>query len=432
MTPSPSRSSLRYSRDPDTGSPLALVAASYLSLFPLLLLLSFNVKGARATGADAFVALVVLVALGQWLARGFGRGRREEGKGEGPSREAPEKLPVPFAGALAALGGYALWVGLSTLWSDSPEYAFLKGVGILALVAGAAGVATSGMGWGRAADAWLTGTGVVLGFSLLALVVPSGLGEWMTYGGGGVSGLPLPRLKATFSHPNALGDYLLISAGLLWARWPEYSGTGRRWAWVLAGLMALAFLGAVTTAWVGVGGLLLGLALAGGRERRALLGLGAILTVSALAAVLLSFRLPVPGLEIHAAGVRPEIWGSALSTYATSPFLGVGATPDLAAAPAPGSETMALALWDAHSLYLSVLGQYGVAGFVLFFGGFSVLIWSYLRGDPGRRRTAVLAVLLALALHGLVTASEDMRHLWAFVGVVGLGGGGSFHPGKGS
>ena len=40
--------------------------------------------------------------------------------------------------------------------------------------------------------------------------------------------------------------------------------------------------------------------------------------------------------------------------------------------------------------------------------------------EASRERTALLVAIMAVAVHGVVTASEDFRHLWALMGMVGL------------
>ena len=78
--------------------------------------------------------------------------------------------------------------------------------------------------------------------------------------------------------------------------------------------------------------------------------------------------------------------------------------------------------WDAHNLYLSLLGQYGLAGFALITGAVVTLVRALIRDGTARRKAALLLALFAVAVHGIAVASEDFRHVWALLGMVGLAG----------
>jgi O-antigen ligase len=123
---------------------------------------------------------------------------------------------------------------------------------------------------------------------------------------------------------------------------------------------------------------------------------------------------------VFTTAVRPEIWKSSLAAIALAPLRGVGASPYLASAPDPGA-AFTPALWDAHDAYLSVLGQFGVVGLLLLGVGLWLVVSGSRRGaPPSRARSAILLALVAAAAHAVFLASEDLRHLWILLGLLGV------------
>lgn len=332
------------------------------------------------------------------------------------------------------LVGFGVWVMASRLWGPHPAYATAKGLGLTALALGAVAVATSGLGWRRAVDAWLLGTGLALGVTLvLGVLAPAPLRERVFVGGLGVAGLPFPRPSGPFVHPNLFGDYLVVSGILLWARFVELSGRGRVAGAALVAALVAALGATVSTAWIGAGVAAASVGWVLVREGRP--GPGWALGVAGVgvagvttAFVLFPLNVTALGMEIATNGIRPAIWASSLEAFRTSPWVGVGAAPYLARAADPLAGG-ALGLWDAHNAYLSILGQFGAVGaFLVGLGG-----WWVVRGGlsgPGgavgswasglsRRRLALGLALLAVAVNGVFAASEDMRHVWLLMGVWG-------------
>ncbi|MCK5649926.1 MAG: hypothetical protein KAJ42_01055, partial [Gemmatimonadetes bacterium] len=204
-----------------TRSLLGAAVSLYLILLPLGHVLVIPVAGAWGTATD--VLLAGLLAVGGIVAL---RG----GIGLGKGMQALD----PFHMAMALFLLFAGWILLSSLWSATPDYALAKGGATAALVLGAVCIRRSGLGWGRALDAWLLGAMLAVGVSLLLVVLgPELAGSRLLYRGGGVSGLPIPRLRGPFLHPNMLGDYLVVSGVLLWARWPDLA---RRARWLAVAL----------------------------------------------------------------------------------------------------------------------------------------------------------------------------------------------------
>ncbi|GMR13239.1 MAG: hypothetical protein BMS9Abin29_1444 [Gemmatimonadota bacterium] len=406
---------------------LRIAVFVYLAILPLGHLVTFWVWGARATLADPALLIVLAVALFELVRLGPGALRH-------PSPLPPPRMTVVFHAAALLLVGFGVWAASTALWGVNPEYAQAKGAGYLALALGAVAILWCGADWRNAVDAWLLGTLL----SLIVLWVPALVGLDALSGrviqmGYVVGGLPIPRVQGPFFHPNMFGDYLVVSGALLWARWDDLRYD---WTWLpLAGaaLLAVTLVLTASTAWIGAGVLLAMLGLAqirGGRRAGsripalpvALIAGGVLLLVMTLIVVLLPVNIVLGDTLLVVGGFRPRIWGSVLQVIEGSPLAGVGASPWLAAAVDPMGVEGRLAYWDAHNIYLSVLGQFGVAGLALLASAIVLLVREMLRQGATRARIAFIAALLAVSAHGVAIASEDFRHLWALLGLVGLAG----------
>jgi len=414
-------------------TPTTIAAELYLLLFPAGHLVFTPVAGALATAADVALGLLVLTWAVELLARpgrrsDVARALRGEARPGLPSRRYLLGVLV-----LTALGA---WVAASALWGEQPRYALAKGVAFAALGLGALTLATSGIGWRRAVDAWLGGAALALLLTLLAGVAgPDVLRARMLHGGLGILGLPFPRISGPFLHPNMMGDWLLVSGLLLWGRWPELTGPARRRTGVLALAMAAAFALTASTAAIAAGVLAAwwgrGAARSGAHAGGLLVGVGGVaLAVATFVLLVVPLDLSVLGLELETGGIRPAIWRSSLDALVQSPVLGVGAAPYIAEA-ADRLRGGAMGLWDAHNAYLSIAGQFGLAGLGIAAAGAWLAVTGALGGagrgaaaaaDPfvARRRTAVRLALIAVAINALFLASEDLRHVWALVGVAGV------------
>ncbi|RMH16002.1 MAG: O-antigen ligase domain-containing protein [Gemmatimonadetes bacterium] len=136
--------------------------------------------------------------------------------------------------------------------------------------------------------------------------------------------------------------------------------------------------------------------------------------------VALTTPVVLPGGEgVATNGIRPDIWRSAFEAVREAPVAGVGAAPFLARAadPVAGGDPV---LWDAHNVYLSVWGQFGLVGVVLLFGGALLIVRELFRQGASQSHIALAAALIAVALHGLAIASEDFRHVWALLALAAL------------
>lgn len=406
---------------------LRIAVFAYLVILPLGHLVTFWVWGVRATLADPALLVVLAVAL-------FELGRLGPAALRHPSPLAPPRMTVVFHAVALLLVGFGVWAATSAVWGANPAYAQAKGAAYLALALGAVAILWCGADWRQAADAWLLGTLL----SLLVLWIPTFVGPEVLsarviHMGYVVGGFPVPRVQGPFFHPNMFGDYLVVSGALLWARWDDLRYD---WTWLpLAGasLLVVTLVLTASTAWLGAGVLLAMMGLAQVRDSRkagshlkafpaALVTAGVLLFVLTLMVVLLPLDIVLGDATLVTGGLRPRIWESVLQAGAASPLAGVGASPWLAAAVDPMAVGGSLAYWDAHNIYLSVLGQFGIAGLTLLVAAIALLVCEVLRQGPTRARIALLTALLAVSAHGVAIASEDFRHLWALLGLVGLAG----------
>ena len=406
---------------------LRYTVLAYLVLMPVGHFFVLPVFGAMATLSDVFLGIVLLA----WFA---------ELKRMIPHYLAQRKDEVPLLPAYRAFHAVALlfigfsgWVVVGGLWSFHGGYAVAKGVAYLALALGAFAIVWCGAEWHKAADAWLLGTALCVVVTWLLALVPSPLRESVLQRGGGIQGLPVPRLSGPFLHPTMFGDYLVVSGAILWARWSSVRQNLGVWAWIGTALLAMTVFLTVSSAWIGAGALLAVIGLLTMRRRGGRVTLHrkrpapVILVISGVALFTLSFMwvllpmgLEVGGLSVSVSGIRPAIWSSAWEAVLDSPLAGVGASPYLAEVADPLNNEGAVALWDAHNVYLSILGQFGLVGFLLISGAVVMLVRALVRDGTSRRHAALLVALFAVAVHGVAVASEDFRHVWALLGMVGL------------
>ena len=402
----------------------------YLVVLPVGHLVAIPVNDTMAVGSDVFLALVLLAGIIE-----LGRVSRPYLTGK------VERVPLLSGHGAFHMGAFLMmafsaWVAFGALWGLDPTYATTKGLAFAALSMGALAIVWCGAGWGRVADAWLLGTTICLVVTWFAVLLgPEALQARMLYGGGSIRGLPMPRVSGPFPHPNMFGDYLVVSGAILWARWRALGDVWGRGtvaaAWLLAGTLLMT----VSSAWLGAGVLLTAIGLHTMRQRHKRLAIqwkrpgpvvlvvtGVILFTMTLAGLVLPMGVDVAGLSLTGSGIRPAIWGSALEAFKEAPIGGVGARPFLAVAADPLDVTSAARFWDAHNVYLSILGQFGLVGAALLGGAVAVLTWTLVRAGATRKHAVLLVALLAAGIHGVAAANEEFRHLWALLGLIGLAG----------
>ena len=331
---------------------------------------------------------------------------------------------------------FSVWVALGVMWGFYASYAVTKGLTFAALALGALAILWCGAEWGRVADAWILGTVLCLLVTWVgALVGPDALESRVLYGSGSIRGLPLTRMAGPFPYPNVFGEYLVVSGALLWARWVALRRKWGRGASVVAGALALTLLLTASSVWLAAGVLMISIGLLTMRRRQGrvtfdpkrpgpflfLIG-GVILFTMTVAGLVLPLGVDIAGLSITGSGLRPNIWASAWDAVNEALIGGIGASPHLAAIADPLNPTSPPALWNAHNLYINVLGQYGAVGFVLLGGAVTVLVRTLIREGITRRHSMLLVALLAVGIHGISVANEEFRHVWALLGLVGLAG----------
>jgi O-antigen ligase len=153
-----------------------------------------------------------------------------------------------------------------------------------------------------------------------------------------------------------------------------------------------------------------------------LLVVGVVVFTMTAAGLLLPMSVDIAGFSITGSGIRPSIWSSALEAFKETPVGGVGASPYLASAADPFDVTSGVELWDAHNVYLSILGQFGLLGAFLLAGAVMLVLWTLVREGVTRRHAVMIVALFAAGVHGIAIANEEFRHLWALLGLVGLAG----------
>lgn len=226
-----------------------------------------------------------------------------------------------------------------------------------------------------------------------------------------------PRVIGTFVNPNLLCNFLVcgLVAGLTAGRLGVIS---RRLsaALVPATLVAVGF-----TLSPGIGGALLAAgvwlwafpALRSHAFRRAALVAGVAGAVAFLVLTTVKLDLDDGVQRSH----RVRAWEDAGERFVDHPIVGVGLDENLAHVE-HGNDLVT----DAHNMWLSVAGQMGVIG-VAAIGAVFVAPFA----DAERRRRIwrqplagglAVALLGALAYHGLSMSVEDARHLWIVLGVL--------------
>ena len=404
-------------------TPTVVAAALLLLLLPVGHMVVVPVGGATANAADALLLLLLLAWAYERATHPERANRLTRVLAGGHEPGLPPRRYLLGLGVLATFG---LWVATSGLWGFHASYALAKGSAAVALALGAGALASSGIGWRRAVDAWLGGAALALVVTAaLGLLGPGHLGDLVRQGGTGVMGLPFARVSGPFLHPNMFGDYLVVTALLLWGRWPTLRGTARTAGLALAGALGAALALTASTAWVGggVAAAFVGAHMARAGRRTAgiaVASLGLVVAGATLVALVVPLDVALGPLHVVTTALRPAIWKSSLAAVALAPLRGVGAAPYLANVPDPLAG-LRPALWDAHDAYLSVLGQFGVVGLLLVVVGLWLCVSGVRRAaPPSRARSAVLLALLAVAVHALFLASEDLRHVWIVIGLLGV------------
>jgi O-antigen ligase len=207
-----------------------------------------------------------------------------------------------------------------------------------------------------------------------------------------------PRTSGPFGIPNSLGAFLILLLPPCGA-WVFRRGAGAAER-VLFGWLTLVFaLGLGLTisrgAWIGLALALVAWPLLAGRWplRRRLTIAAASLGGIALLGGAIFFSSPLARQRFSTLAretgerTRPVMWRAAVQIFREHPALGSGAASYnvLFERHRPPNEQ-----WEprwAHNEYLNTLSDYGVVGFVLFFGGCVAIAWRTSRASPSHART---------------------------------------------
>ncbi len=143
--------------------------------------------------------------------------------------------------------------------------------------------------------------------------------------------------------------------------------------------------------------------------------------------------------ESSSIGKRVSLWTESLEVWEENILLGVGKGNSHAAADGDSEPVVGRGKWKdiltdgvergggvSHSIYVSILCENGLIGFILFMGIFLYFIITLFKeiwvGQPGSTEVAarvfLLAALLASLAQGTVTNVEDFRGLWVLLALI--------------
>ena len=347
----------------------------------------------------------------------------------------------------ALLGTYLAAMILSAVFSEEPATSWIKVLGVFYLVAIAAlakQVVTSRPRLDAVLSVWLIVAGITALSSLLGVVLfytgfENQVTRLVTRPFGSLPAGNYARTAGFFLNVNMGCNYLIISTALAWSRWTERPAE-RRYPLLIVGLG----LAAIFTFSIGIGGLVLVIALLSRRSLSATRPIHAAIWPAALAiaglmliAATLSPAALVEGkIELSA---RALTWASAVETFAAHPIQGVGPGLDTARIDLERPAGGVVQLADAHNVWLNIAAQAGLVGFGALLA-LSIYIFGIGRESAAHDARPTVADKLVWAnhyspllpihsalgiglvgaglYHGLVGSFEDTRHLWLAVGLM--------------
>lgn len=392
-----------------------------VALIPVVRPLSFYVGGLRVSLSDVIFPLVFVF----WLVARIvnKRGFRIE----------------PFHWFV---GLYAATLILSAIFSVEPERSFLKLIGEFYLF-GLGVVAYDLVRYRdfakQAVFAWLAGTAVTIiaslvGFGLFYLGYKTQADNYFLSHAGSLPAGNYPRIHALFANANMMCNFLNVS--LMLSFLAGYLGWIRSWAaWLFAGGIWFA---AIFTFSSGLGGMLLSSGIWLGTiysvknekiRSRLIISTGILAAILIFAAACISpdtantdQQIPLAGMNtVIEPSVRVLVWQDTLRTIAAHPLIGKGIGTDPAKVFYSTISGQNQILSDAHNMYLSVLAQAGIVGFVALASLIFFLIRRFTFDLNSERRTILTAlscaIIGAFLYQGLTGSFEDARHLWILIGI---------------
>ncbi len=214
------------------------------------------------------------------------------------------------------------------------------------------------------------------------------------------------RPFSTLGQPNLYGGYCaIVSAMLLPVIIRSANGRRRKMA---AGLTFLGVIGLLSSnsrgAWMGFAAAIAILTFMGYlRAKYLLAGIALVaLILCALSALNLAGLAHASDFGEQATGGRIEVWGVALLVFANHPFIGIGWMNFAELLPSVTDWRYGAGM-HAHDIYLSILAETGLIGFILFFAPIVIVLMRSARRS--RSDIAALAGLLGLTVflvHGVV------------------------------
>ena len=345
----------------------------------------------------------------------------------------------PFHWFVAA---YAAALMLSSIFSTQPSRSFIKLAGefyLFGLSFISYNFVRDSAFVKRIAYAFLAGTSITIlvslaGFVLFYLGYKTQADNFFLSHVGSLPAGNYPRIHALFANANMMCNFLNVT--LMLSLLSGYLGWIRKWLSLV--LTTGIWFAAIFTFSTGFGGMLLSTGLWFGAvyakknevfKSRLIkfVGIAAAILIFAVACVSpdtanTSQDFTVPGVEQKLEpSVRVLVWQDSIRTFSEYPILGKGTGIDPANVFYSTLSGQNQILSDAHNMYLSVLGQAGLIGFVAFAGLLVFLIRRF-KFEIGDERATIETALLcaivgALLYQGLTGSFEDARHLWILIGM---------------
>ena len=343
------------------------------------------------------------------------------------------------------LAFYGLALIISTIFSVHPQKSFFKLLGefyLFALAVLAFNLVQDKTFYKQITLAWLAGTALTIlaslaGFVLFYIGFKTQADNYFLSHFGSLPAGNYPRIHALFANANMMCNFLNVS--LLLAVLAEKTGWLQKiWARVL---QSGIFLAAVFTFSAGLGGMFLSFGIwlwAIFREsRKSLTSKFALVSAVVFAALVFGSTLISPDTDNTTqeftgpfsdkkieASVRVLVWETALENFRKFPLTGKGTGADSAFLQYRTLSGDNQILLDAHNVWLNVLGQLGILGFIAFLSMVLYLLsrcrfrFEELNEQNAFHLAISCAFVGAFLYQGLSGSYEDARHLWILFGLL--------------
>lgn len=357
---------------------------------------------------------------------------------------ASRRIRLQYDPLMVPMGLYLAALAASAIFSERPDFSFIKLLGEIYLV----GLALLTIQIIRNCDVirrvvitWI-GAGSLVGMVGVAAVVlfyvdrENSVLILILHHYGSLPPGNYPRIQSTFIYPAMLCNYLTVSLMFLFA--------AKRLGWIRPALfwllLIVQIIAAVFTLTPGLGGFVLAvslwIALISGEDpgkitRRIFIAAGSGLALLSIGVSAFTLRhIPTSPYSFDLLGVRIDptqrllTWQGALETLFQFPILGRGLGLGVANVRflAPSGQNQLLT--DAHNIWLNIAGQAGFFGLAAI-GVFCIsIVRRFLPIKSGSDPRSVLPAASGIAfisiflVQGLVGSFEDARHLWVLIGII--------------